>query len=115
MSAAPPTETELKFLLDAAAEASLKAHPALKAPERTQQLRSTYFDTPGRRLQRSGMALRLRDTGKGVVQTLKAGGRGGVTRGEWEAKVGEGLDLGALEATPAAEALDGAGRKLQPV
>ena len=109
MPEARPTETELKFLVSAAAADGLLAHPALQAPERTQKLRSVYYDTPGWRLRREHLALRVRETGSAVVQTLKQqGGEGGFTRGEWEQEVkGGALDLDALARTPAAEALEG--------
>ena len=102
-----PTETELKFLLSREAAAKLWSHPALRAPGRTQRLRSVYFDTPGRRLHLGHMALRLRETGKKKVQTLKHyAGDGGFSRGEWETEIhGDGIDTAALSNTPAAKAL----------
>ncbi len=102
-----PVETELKFLVSREAAAELWSHPALKAPEQTRQLRSVYYDTAGWKLRRQRLALRLRDTGEGLVQTLKQqGGEGGFDRGEWEQKVaGDGIDLDALSDTPAAEAV----------
>lgn len=110
------TETELKFLVSPEAAAELWSHPALRAPGRTQHLRSVYFDTPGRRLRQSRMALRLRDTGKGKVQTLKHHAGGPFARGEWETRVtGDGLDLEALSETPAAKVLDKDDRGLEPV
>ncbi|HEX4098762.1 MAG TPA: CHAD domain-containing protein [Caulobacteraceae bacterium] len=112
-----PTETELKFLVGPKAADELRAHPALKAPERTQHLRSIYYDTPGWRLHRERVALRLRDTGRGMVQTLKQyGGDGAFSRGEWERKVrGDRIDLDALKDTPAAAALCDDDGELEPV
>lgn len=116
MPASPPTETELKFLVSRDAAADLLAHPALQAPERVQKLRSVYYDTPAWTLRRERMALRLRDTGEGVVQTLKQeGGESAFTRGEWEREVeGRTVDVDALAKTPAAKAL-GERDSLEPV
>ena len=93
-----PTEAELKFLVSQEAATALWSHPALQAPEQSQKLRSTYFDTSSRRLQRSRMALRLRLAGQDVVQTLKqSAGPGAISRGEWERTVaGETIDLDSL-------------------
>lgn len=72
------TEIELKFLLDEAGEAALRASPALKrlgkGAGRRRKLRSIYFDTPEGDLRARGFALRLRKVGRGWVQTVKAGG-----------------------------------------
>lgn len=109
MAAQRPTETELKFLVSREAAAAVWSHPALRAPKQTRKLRSVYYDTPQWELRRQRMALRLRDTGEGVVQTLKQqGGEGAFDRGEWERKVeGDAIDFAALAETPAAKALDG--------
>ena len=111
-----PTETELKFLVSQEAATALWSHPALQAPEQSQKLRSTYFDTSSRRLQRSRMALRLRLAGQDVVQTLKqSAGPGAISRGEWERTVaGETIDLDSLAETPASHAL-GRHAVLEPV
>jgi len=68
-------ETELKITLDKAAEAALSAHVALEGlrvrPRQTDELVSTYFDTPDQALARAGIALRLRKIGSRFVQTVK--------------------------------------------
>ena len=112
-----PTETELKFLLSREAAEALWSHPALRAPGRTQRLRSVYFDTPERRLHAGRMALRLRETAAGQVQTLKHySGDGAFSRGEWEIGVGgDVIDTDALSDTPAAKALKGTDARLEPV
>jgi inorganic triphosphatase YgiF len=114
---AGPVETELKFVVSREASSQLWAHPALRAPERTEQLRSTYFDTPDRRLHAGRMALRLRDASDGRVQTLKQyGGPSAVSRGEWETKIeGDRIDRDALAGTPAAKTLDADSDRLEPV
>ena len=65
-------------------------------------LDNVYFDTPTLALTQALVALRLRKTPAGWLQTLKAAGtaEGGLhSRHEWETAVaGEALDLDALEA-----------------
>lgn len=104
-------ERELKFRLTS------RALPRLKrfAAER-RSVSSVYYDTPGQRLRRAGIALRLRRDGKRWLQTLKSestGNAGLAARAEWETaarrsaldlrafpadeiKAATGLDLGAL-------------------
>lgn len=68
-------ETELKILLDAAAETRLRRHPSLAelrvAARRTRTLVSSYFDTADHRLAAAGLSLRLRKAGRSWVQTIK--------------------------------------------
>ena len=69
-------------------------------------LRNRYFDTPDGQLNRERVALRLRETGDQVIQTLKTRGHmqaGAMEREEWEWTLNEpSLDLGLLETTPLA-------------
>lgn len=76
------TETELKFLIPAAALAAVEKAVATASAERT-RLQAHYLDTPERHLAEAGIALRLRKEGRRWVQTLKVGG--GVVRGEHNA------------------------------
>lgn len=72
------------------------------APHEPQQLslHDIYFDTADMRLARAGAGLRVRQSGTGWVQTMKAGGGidGGLhSRHEWEGAVdGPAPDLAAL-------------------
>jgi inorganic triphosphatase YgiF len=102
-------ELELKLQLPDGAIEALPLAPLLKdSPPRTTRLDATYFDTADRLLQKHGMALRLRRSGRRWLQTLKAAGtaRGGLsTRLEWEfpAKLIRGaprIDLGLLKDSP---------------
>jgi inorganic triphosphatase YgiF len=65
-----------------------------------QALNATYFDTPGLRLKKAGLSLRLRQG----IQTLKAAAPAGLglfERGEWENQTQDGkLDLDQLRGTP---------------
>ena len=104
-----PRETELKLRLPAGADKALRDAAVLRsAAPRTLRLDATYFDTPTRLLQASGMALRLRRVGRDWVQTLKAAAvvTGGLSsRPEWEAPatLRQGvprIDLRHLRETP---------------
>ncbi|TAM49245.1 MAG: CYTH domain-containing protein [Paraburkholderia sp.] len=73
-----------------------------RAPGRDVPLTNLYFDTPSLALARAKIALRLRKTPDGWLQTLKAAGtaQGGLhSRHEWETPVtNEALDFDALAA-----------------
>ncbi|MEO0983519.1 MAG: CYTH and CHAD domain-containing protein [Pseudomonadota bacterium] len=72
-------EIEFKAGLDPEALATLRKHAALRphtvGRATTRVLRSIYFDTPSGRLRDAGLSLRLRRTGHGWTQTLKASRR----------------------------------------
>ncbi|TDT37002.1 CYTH domain-containing protein [Halospina denitrificans] len=69
-------------------------------------LRNRYFDTPDGQLNHERVALRLRETGEQIIQTLKTRGHmqsGAMAREEWEWNRDEpSLDLGLLDETPLA-------------
>jgi inorganic triphosphatase YgiF len=113
----PSPETELKFILTAEALKALAAHPALRGPGQAERLRSVYFDTPEHLLRDRGLSLRVRETPKGFVQTVKRrSGAGRVDRDEWEAPTpGPTPNPAELKRTPVAEALDGALGRLKPL
>ena len=86
-----PIETELKLRLSPDDVARLQRNALLKSlsisKPITQRLYSIYYDTPTLDLNRHGIGLRLRRSGRRWVQTIKGGG--GVTAGlhqrnEWE-------------------------------
>lgn len=103
------SETELKLSVS---EANLEAahrwllEQGARATGAPLSLRNRYFDTPDGRLNRDRVALRLRETGDQVIQTLKTRGHmqaGAMEREEWEWNLHEAsLDLGLLEDTPLA-------------
>ncbi len=85
-------EIELKLGGDPAAlDRGWRAAVPAGSEERTERLRSTYFDTGDFRLRRRGFTLRIREEGERLVQTLKsepASGTGGLfQRSEWSQPV----------------------------
>ena len=85
-----PLEIELKLAFPEDALPAILAHPlvaaapAVGAPE---DLESVYYDTPDLLLWQNRVALRLRKTRGGTIQTVKGGApsKGGLTeRPEWE-------------------------------
>jgi triphosphatase len=101
-------EWELKFELDTTDADRIAAHPLLAASAAEMRtLTSVYFDTEDFALRNAGVSLRVRDTGRGHVQTIKAGGRALFDRPEWEQRVGGCIpDLQAAQATGLAPLLD---------
>jgi len=102
-------EIELKLRLMPEDLARLSSTPPLISPAldppAAHRLASVYFDTPDFALARAGVALRVRSTGRGLVQTVKTAGNrvGGLfDRPEWEIAlpgVEPDLDLAHLRAT----------------
>jgi len=109
-----PKEIELKFAAPAGRTDAAAAIEAL-AGAQPRELVSVYFDTPKGSLRRAGMALRVRRSADSFVQTLKDGGDGAFSRGEWETRLdGPEPDIGVLKHTPAARIL-GKAIRLAPV
>jgi len=103
-------EIELKFICDPAdAPALLAAAPP--GEEDVHDLRSIYYDTDNLALRKAGLSLRIRESAKGRVQTLKLGS--GFSRSEIETPLadGAGLDLETIGKRLPAGARD----RLQPV
>ena len=80
LSAVPPMlanrEFELKLTLSEKEFDRLIGHPRLSEPELEQSeriLKSIYYDTPDLRLRDLGVTLRVRNDGKGFLQTVKEG------------------------------------------
>ncbi|MGX1169888.1 inorganic triphosphatase YgiF [Bradyrhizobium sp. USDA 372] len=99
-------ETELKFRLAPRKLSSVLRDGALngqRGDRSEQDLVSTYYDTSKQKLRRHGLTLRIRKVGDRYVQTVKAGGAGTVTRGEWEHEVaGARPDFKQIKNTPLA-------------
>lgn len=98
-----PSETELKLWLHPGDIGAFRLLPRLqRARPREERLRTIYFDTPGFKLARHGIALRVRRTGGRWVQTFKTEGErsGGLSkRLELETPVGKPMpDLSRLPA-----------------
>lgn len=113
----PSPETELKFLLTPDAMKTLSSHAALRGPGQAERLRSVYFDTPDHQLRDRGLSVRVRETPKGFVQTVKRrAGAGRMDRDEWEVEThGPTPNPAALKRTPVAEAMGGALERLKPL
>ena len=91
MADTPPREVELKLAATSEVMDLLLASPLLRgharSPVRARQLVTTYYDTDDLRLGRRQLALRVRQSGRKFVQTLKtvSEAQGAETaRGEWE-------------------------------
>ena len=110
------TEVELKLeLTDAAADSFLSARLLRGAGTVTQQ-KAVYFDTPGFDLAKAGLSLRLRHSGSGSLQTVKAtssSAAGLFARSEWEQTV-QGDKLVLDDTTPVEAALGTKVGELQP-
>ena len=110
-----PREIELKFAIPASRAAEIVAAIGALVDSQSRPLSSIYYDTDKGALRRAHMALRVRNSGGKYVQTLKDGGDGALTRGEWEKPVKSARpNLGALKKTPAARLLP-RGVKLTPM
>lgn len=98
----PPREIELKLAVSPGALETLRNAELIARHARnqgvTRRLDAVYYDTPDRLLDRNGLSLRVRRSGKRHVQTLKRSGSGGpLTRDEWEVALPNGtLDLALL-------------------
>ncbi|MDE5462257.1 CYTH and CHAD domain-containing protein [Bradyrhizobium sp. CSS354] len=112
-------ETELKFRISPQKLSSvLRSGAAGQRRDKSEQtLVSTYYDTNRYKLRRHGLTLRVRKIEDRYVQTVKAGGAGGVRRGEWEHEVsGANPDLAKTSHTPLRRLATGKlPRKLKPV
>jgi len=96
-------EVELKFDVEPASVARLRASPVLAAAEAAvERSESLYFDTPEGALRNAGISLRVRRGPRGIVQTAKrkkSSAAGLFVRQEWEADVARfALDLKVLPA-----------------
>ncbi|WP_458525657.1 CYTH domain-containing protein [Onishia taeanensis] len=103
-------EIELKLALPPQGPERLRRHPRLTGqPCEDRVLANTYYDTPDGALEAARVALRIRETGTGRVQTLKTtgSGQGGLSvRGEWEWPIdADRLDLDGLRPLPPMQAL----------
>lgn len=83
-------EIELKLEIDRRSIGALEKHILFrKAEQKSQRQVSVYYDTPGGKLRKRGLTLRVRSTPDGFVQTVKStnSGAGLFSRGEWESRV----------------------------
>lgn len=98
----PPREIELKLAASPEALETLRGADLIARHARnqgvTRRLDAVYYDTPDRLLDRNGLSLRVRRSGRRHVQTLKRSSSGDpLARDEWEVALPEGaLDLTLL-------------------
>ena len=67
-------EIELKLAFPPAAQAEIEAHPLIAGAAlrgEPKWLDNTYFDTPALNLHSERVAIRVRDTGSELLQTVK--------------------------------------------
>lgn len=99
-------ETEIKFEVSPADLEKLAVSRSLRPTNgelvRRRHLVSTYFDTPKHVLRRNGISLRVRQTGKKHIQTIKTATNGvAIGRNEWEKRIDDNEpDLRAARGTP---------------
>jgi triphosphatase len=110
--AKPDREIELKVELTSKGWERLLANPALQTfsngPAHSEELVSIYFDTPDHVLERNAVVLRVRRSGEGWRQTIKAeiGVRGGISNPlEAEIEVADGQPDLSLGKGPLSETL----------
>jgi len=97
-------ETEIKLRASRETLAALRQSPLFNPSRqqlwRTHELNNTYFDTPDFALARARVALRIRQDGQQLIQTLKTKGAsvaGLSARNEWDWSISEArLDLSLL-------------------
>ncbi len=116
------TEIELKLSLPATELKTARAHAifaSAEPAEDSQTLDNTYYDTPDLALRRARIALRIRHTGKRLLQTVKcaASSLGGLSsRPEWEQPFEDGrFDFSHIEAVAVREQLESLCASLAPV
>ena len=115
-------ESEVKFEASTRDLRKLAAARILRRSDgelpRHKYLVSTYFDTPKLLLRKNGVTLRVRQTGKKRVQTIKTVNSGiSLSRGEWEHKLDDDEpDLRAARGTALEPLLSGKlKRDLEPI
>jgi inorganic triphosphatase YgiF len=115
-------ESEVKFEASTRDLRKLAAARILRRSDgelpRHKYLVSTYFDTPKLLLRKNGVSLRVRQTGKKRVQTIKTVNGGmSLSRREWEHKLqGDEPDLRAARGTALEPLLSGKlKRELEPI
>lgn len=114
-------EIELKLAFPPAAQAEIEAHPLIAGAAlrgEPKWLDNTYFDTPALNLHSERVAIRVRDTGSELLQTVKcaAASIGGLSiRPEWEQSFSGRFDFERVDAPAVRELLETHRDDLRPV
>lgn len=115
------TEVELKLYCSPDQIARVGIHPLITAGIETgpaKRLDNTYYDTPDLALYQERIALRLRTTPTGQLQTVKCGAKsvaGLSARPEWETPYAGTFDFSAIEAGEVRDFLEERESSLVPV
>jgi inorganic triphosphatase YgiF len=112
-------EIELKFLIDPRDLEGLAKLPVIGrslAQAKSAKLITTYFDTEDRRLEKSGLTMRLRKIGRKRVLTVKQIEKAAIGRAEWERSVKSDRPAAAdYAASPAGAVLGKSATALAPL
>ena len=115
-----PQEVELKLTLPESEQSRFLRSPLLRHAARrsTERLVNIYYDTPDLALHCNGIALRLRQSRRRWLQTVKCAGAANAglsSRPEWESSYGSHFDFSAIDDPTTKKRLDRLKPRLGPI